>query len=196
MHKDKVIKRINSAIQPWERLSAECSFANLPWFGVYRDTIRLPSGRIVDDYYRIELPEYVMIYAQKDDGKVLFQRQYKHALGAITLALPTGCLENGEIHIDGGKREFLDETGYVAHQWKFLGSFMVDGNKGCGKAHFYIVNHLEKRAEPLEDDMEESGIVFLEPELIFRAVLNGEISLLATATLIAIVSHPYISGRK
>lgn len=29
----------------------------------------------------------------------------------------------------------------------------MDGNKVCGKAHFYIAEGLEKTAEPILDDM-------------------------------------------
>lgn len=161
---------------------------------VCKDKIRLPNGRIVDDYYSIELPEYVVIYAQKGDGKILFERQYKHALGSITLAVPGGCIENGELPIDAAKREFLEETGYIANKWRFVNSFIVDGNKGCGKAYFYIADGLKKFAEPIADDMEESEIVFIEPELLLKAVLNGGILMLPTAALVAIASHPYMAG--
>lgn len=68
------------------------------------------------------------------------------------------------------KREFLEETGYIANKWRFVNSFIVDGNKGCGKAYFYIAEGLEKFAEPIADDMEESEIVFIEPELLLKAV--------------------------
>ncbi|HEY4717016.1 MAG TPA: NUDIX hydrolase [bacterium] len=135
-----------------------------------------------------------MIYAQREDGKILFERQYKHALGAIALALPTGCIEEGELPIEAGKRELLEETGYIAHKWRFINSFLVDGNKGCGKAHFYIAQELEEIAEPVEDDMEETEIIFMKPESMFKAILNGEMPLLATAALAAVASHPSIFG--
>lgn len=191
-----MIKRADSAIQSWELLATNCSFTASPWVGVYRDTVRLPSGRIVEDYYRIQLPEYVMIYAQRDDRKVLLQQQYKHALGAVSLSLPTGCLENTELPLEAGKREFLEETGYIAHQWRFLGRFLVDGNKGCGRVHFYIAQQLEKRAEPVEDDMEETEIVFMEPKALIHAIGNGEIPLLATAALVSIATHPFLGKVK
>lgn len=177
-------------IQPWKLLSSHERFLAPPWVTVHVDKIKLPSGRIVDDYYRIQLPEYVMIYAQRDtDNKVLLERQYKHALGAISLSLPTGCLEAWESPIDAGKRELLEETGYSACEWRFVGSFLVDGNKGCGRAHFFIARGLEKVAEQVEDDMEESEIVFMEPDALIKAVLHGEIPFLATAALVAIASH-------
>lgn len=189
MYKDKIISNTNTKLKSWELLSSKELFAALPWVKVHIDKIKLPNGRIVDDYYRVEFPEYVMVYAQRDDGKILFERQYKHALGSITLALPTGCLEDGELPLEAGKRELLEETGYIANKWRCIGSFLVDGSKGCGKVHFYIAQELVKIAEPVEDDMEESEINFLEPESLMQAILNGEIPLLATVALVALVSN-------
>lgn len=58
-----------------------------------------------------------MIYAQRDeDNKILLERQYKHALGFVSLTLPTGCLEEWETPIEAGKRELLEETGYSARE--------------------------------------------------------------------------------
>ena len=189
-----VIKMDSDNIQPWELLNSEELFSALPWVRVYMDRIKLPSGRIVDDYYRIQLPEYVMVYAQGDDNKVLLERQYKHALCAISIALPTGSLEEGETPLETGKRELLEETGYHASEWEFVGSFFVDGNKGCGRAHFFIARGLEKITDHIEDDMEESEIVFVEPDVLLKAVLQGEIPFLATVALIAIATNRNFNG--
>lgn len=188
-----VIKMDCNNIQSWELLSSEVLFSALPWIRVYMDRIKLPSGRVIDDYYRIQLPEYVMVYAQGDDNRVLLERQYKHALGAVSIALPTGSLEEGETPLETGKRELLEETGYHANEWDFVGSFFVDGNKGCGRAHFFIARGLEKIADHVEDDMEESEIVFVEPDVLLKAVLHGEIPFLATAALIAIATSRNLS---
>lgn len=185
--------KLNTKIKPWDVLGTEEPFTVPPWVRVYRDKIRLPSGRVVDNYYRIHLPEFVMVYAKRDDGKILIERQYKHALGAVALALPTGCFEDGEMPVEAGKRELLEETGYIAERWMSLGAFLVDGNKGCGRAHFFIADGIKKIREPIADDMEESEIVFIEPELFMKAVLNSEVPLLTTAALVAIATHPYLS---
>ncbi|MBU0477597.1 NUDIX hydrolase [bacterium] len=185
--------RTSKKVQPWQLLSTKELFAVSPWIKVYEDTIKLPSGRIVEDYYRIALPEYAMIYAQRKDGKVLFERQYKHGLGKITLVLPAGALEKGERAIETAKRELLEETGYQAGRWKYVGSFLVNGNKGCGRAHFFIAKELEKISEPVIDDMEEPEIVFISEHSIMKAIFNGEISTLATASLVAIATNPAIS---
>lgn len=176
-------------IKTWELLYSEELFSASPWVRLRKDKIKLPNGRIVDDYYTIELPEYVMVYAKRDKGEALFMRQYKHALGSITLTLPTGCLEDGELPLECAKREFLEETGYIADKWRSVGSFLIDGNKGCGKVHFFIAEELKKIAEPVADDMEESEILFMPVNSVMEAIYKGEINILATASLIAIAAN-------
>src|SRR5208337_458342 len=101
-----------SAIQKWETLSSEVIFEAKQWFRVVKDTVKLPNGRIVDDYYRIEAPEYVLICARSQDGKILIERQYKHGLGKITTTFPAGFVDKDEMPLDAAKRELLEETGY------------------------------------------------------------------------------------
>jgi ADP-ribose pyrophosphatase len=130
---EKTEKQLNN----WELLSREEVFVGFPWIRVHKDTIRLPSGRVVNDFYWIELPEYTIIYAQDKDGKILFVRQYQHALGRVSIVLPTGSLEEGEQPLKAAQQELLEETGYTAGIWRSVGSFVVDGNKGCTKFAFF-----------------------------------------------------------
>ena len=146
----------------------------------------------MNDFYGIKLPEYAIIYAKDNDGKILFVRQYQHALGSVSLILPTGSLEEGEQPLKAARQELLEETGYTAGIWQSVGSFVVDGNKGCTKSHFFIAKGLRKVAEPVVDDMEESKIVFVSDESVIRSVLGGEISTLASASLAAIATNPYM----
>jgi len=178
-------------IRKWELLESREAFSAVPWIRVHVDKVRLPGGRIVDDYYRIDLPEYAMIYALGKDGKVLLERIYKHAIGEISFVLPTGCIEKDEQPLETAKRELLEETGYAANKWSYAGSFVVDGNKGSGKGYFFIAEDIEKVGEPEEDEMEEAEILFMEPERAMEYVLKSRTAELATAALLALATNPH-----
>lgn len=189
MLKDEMPAKAKEKIRPWHVLSTRKIFSAPPWIKVYVDKIKLPGGRIVEDYYRVGMPEYVMIFARNEDGEILFLRQYRHAVNKIVLALPTGSIEQGESPDIAARREFLEETGYQATVWNYIGSFVVDGSKGCGRAHFYIAEKLEKIADPVEDDMEETETLFLSERLAVKAVLDGKAPSLATTALVAIATN-------
>ena len=87
---------------------------------VHRDRVRLPDGsEAVREYIRH--PGAVAIVALFDDGRVLLERQYRYPLRREFIEIPAGKLEPGEEHLDTAKRELLEETGYVAKDWRRLG---------------------------------------------------------------------------
>ena len=87
---------------------------------VHRDRVRLPDGSEgVREYIRH--PGAVAIVALFADGRVLLERQFRYPLGRAFIEIPAGKLEPGENHLATAKRELLEETGYVAAEWRRLG---------------------------------------------------------------------------
>ena len=87
---------------------------------VHRDRVRLPDGSEgVREYIRH--PGAVAIVALFDDGRVLLERQFRYPLRREFIEIPAGKLEPGEEYLATAKRELLEETGYVAAEWRRLG---------------------------------------------------------------------------
>ena len=88
---------------------------------VRRDRVRLPDGSEgVREYIRH--PGAVAIVALLEDGQVLLERQFRYPVGQVFVEIPAGKLEPGEDALETGKRELLEETGYVAAEWRRLGA--------------------------------------------------------------------------
>jgi ADP-ribose pyrophosphatase len=87
---------------------------------VHRDRVRLPDGSEALREY-IRHPGAVAIVALFEDGRVLLERQFRYPLAREFIEIPAGKLEPGEGHLDTAKRELLEETGYVAAEWRRLG---------------------------------------------------------------------------
>ena len=177
-------------LQPWKTIASEECFNAAPWVKVINDTIELPSGRKVAGFYRVSLPEYVMICARDTSGKYILIRQYKHALKAVSFGLPAGGRSLDEEPLMAAKRELLEETGYSSSRWISLGTFMTDGHRGCSKANFFIAQDAEKTAQPRYDDTEEIETVIVPEEEIPAMVLRGDIPIVAAVALLNIAIHP------
>lgn len=175
--------------QLWKTLATKECFNVLPWIRIFADTIQLPSQRVVEGFYRVQLPDYAMICARNPQGEFLLIRQYKHALGRVSLGLPAGCIGAGEDPFEAAQRELLEETGYAAGHWAPMGSFISDGNRGCCRAHFFLALDVEKVAPPCVDDMEVVETVFMPQEATMMAIEKGEIPVLAAVSLLAMASH-------
>jgi ADP-ribose pyrophosphatase len=87
---------------------------------VHRDRVRLPDGTEGAREY-IRHPGAVAIVALFEDGRVLLERQFRYPLARTFFEIPAGKLEPGEEPLVTGKRELLEETGYVAAEWRKLG---------------------------------------------------------------------------
>jgi ADP-ribose pyrophosphatase len=88
---------------------------------VHRDRVRLPDGHeSVREW--VEHPGAVVIVAVLDNGKLLFERQYRYPLRRVFLELPAGKIDHGEHILDTARRELKEETGYKAKTWRHLGT--------------------------------------------------------------------------
>ncbi len=166
----------------WELLESREVFSAPPWIKVLRERVRLPGGRIVDDYHRIVLADCVIVYAQTDDGRVVVERQYKHGAQGVGLSLPAGAIDEGEDPLLAAQRELLEETGYEARTWKFVGRYAVNGNYGCGFAHMFLATGARLVATPDSGDLEHIEVELIDRKHLRQSVENGEIHLLGAVT--------------
>ena len=177
-------------LKPWELLSSSEVFAAHPWVRLSVDQVLLPDGKIIDDYYQVQLADYAVIFAETVEGTVIGLRLYKHGAKKVTLALPAGSVENGEPPLEAAKRELLEETGYSSDNWSSLGEYVVNGNYGCGQAYIFLARGARQVAEPDSGDLEEMEIVFLQPTELLEAVRLGDVVGLGAVAAIALAMNP------
>ena len=179
-------RRKGKTLAPWTVVRREEVFAAAPWIRVERQRVRLPDGRVIDDYHRIALADCVIIYAETREGTVIVERQYKHGPESVGLSLPAGTLNEGEDPLEAAQRELLEETGFAAELWQALGSFTANGNYGCGKVHLLYAQRACKVVEPASGDLEEMEILEMRPSELLEAMKQGKVSLLGAAAAVAL----------
>lgn len=164
-------------MEKWQTLSRETSLSARPYLEVIKETVRLPGGRIVDDFYRIELAAFVVCVPLLQDGHVQMLRLYKHGLGDVTLVFPGGGIEPGEKPVEACRRELLEETGLEAGKLLEIGTFVDNGNQHCATGTFYAGEMCQHIADPCPGDLETMEQVSLLPEEIDKAVMEGRVPL-------------------
>ena len=170
--------------QKWEYLAKESILERKPWFKVFREEVRLPDGKIVPDYYEIEMPHYTAVFAVTVEQKIMVLRCYRHAIGDVTLTMPGGLLEEGESPLEGIQREFLEETGYKAKEWESLGSFIGNSTRGCGTYHLFFATGAYPVQEPDSGDLEELELLLWTPEEVELAIDDGRTQSLGVLSML------------
>ena len=183
-------------LQTWKTLARELLFSAGPIKEIARETVLLPDGRVIADYYTAAMGDYAIVYAVTEDGKVLLLRQYKHGPRRVCLTFPGGHVAPGEDPAEAVGRELLEETGYRAGLLTPLGSFVVNANQGCNTAHLFRADGCRHEREPNSGDLEEMRLVMMAPDEVVTPTAFGEMAVLASVTLALIASrHPASAPR-
>lgn len=174
----------------WQTLGQREIHDASPFLRLTVEHVRLPDGREVRDYYRLDKPDYALVVPRLADGRYLLLRQYKHGVKAAGYYPPGGHVAVGETPLAAVQRELLEETGYGAERWRSLGSFTVDANQGCGRAHLFLAEELRRTAAPCSGDLEEIQLVELTLPELRAAVGAGEVNALGAVAAFALALNP------
>ena len=96
-------------------------------------------------------PGAVMIIPLLDAEHVLLERQFRYPLGRSVVEFPAGKIDPGEPPFACARRELLEETGYTARRWSYLGGL-----------HNAIAYSDEKIEIFLAEDLERNGNATLD----------------------------------
>lgn len=169
-----------------------------PWVRLSREHVRLPNGVEIPDFYRVEIAPYVMMFAQCEDGQVALVEHYKHGPGLVSLELPAGYIEEGEAPLISAQRELREETGLVSTDWQALGTYFIDGNRGCGWVHSYLARAAAYAGEPQREPEELMTIHFRPLDEVYSLWQSGQITNVAAALTIgrSLLELGYLSRGK
>ena len=151
-----------------------------PWLSLWRETIRLPDGREIDDYFQLEQRDYVEVVAWRD-GKVFGLWRYKHGPRRVNLGLPAGYLEIGEDALAAARRELHEEAGLASEHWRSLGSYCIDGNRSQAQAHIFVAHDCQPLAARPSDDLEVQVGEWLTPQQWSEHLAAGRVATLGAA---------------
>jgi len=148
---------------------------------VRRDRVNLPDGNEGVREYIVH-PGAVVIIAQLDNGRLLFERQFRYPVGRVFLELPAGKIDPGEDIAATARRELLEETGYTAREWHHLGVMHPCIGYSSERIEIFLARGLESQGDQHLDAGEFLEIFELSVAEAAAAVLAGEMTDAKTIT--------------
>jgi ADP-ribose pyrophosphatase len=133
----------------WKTRSSEYLYTE-NWLRIRKDICETKEGKIISPYYVYEFPDWVTAVALTQDGKVIMERQYRHALGETDWEIPGGCVDKTDASLqDAIARELLEETGYQFTHFEWLGKTSANPSTNNNLMHMYLATggHLVKEQE-------------------------------------------------
>jgi ADP-ribose pyrophosphatase len=163
------------AVKPWRRLDAvrpeRCRVFDL-------DRVRFapPDGREPRSFFVVEAPDWVNVVALTPDRRVVFVRQFRFGIDSITLEIPGGMCDGAEDPREAGRRELLEETGYLSDELVDLGWVHPNPAVQTNRCHTFLARNARKVAEPRPDPDESFEIVTVPIDDVPALVREGAVT--------------------
>jgi 8-oxo-dGTP pyrophosphatase MutT (NUDIX family) len=103
-------------------------------------------------------------------------RQYRYAADAICTELPGGAANHAEDPMAAAKRELLEETGYTAATWAFVGALYANPARQTNRIHLFVATGLSRAADQSLDESEDIDLKFLSIAAVQAAIAAGAFS--------------------
>ncbi|MFH2202562.1 MAG: NUDIX hydrolase [Elusimicrobiota bacterium] len=115
------------------------------------DSIRLPNGnRAVREY--TDHPGAAAVVPFTSDGEVVLVRQFRYPIGRVTIEIPAGKLDGGELPLRCAKRELTEETGFTAGRIRRLTTFWPAPAFSNETLYIFVADRLRRGCVRLDED--------------------------------------------
>jgi len=131
--KKTVLKTFRSSVQSWK--------------------MRLPNGR-VRDFFISAGYSFVVVFVLDTKGRVVILKQHYIGQHKKLVSLVAGIIDENEKAGKTARRELLEETGYAAKRFVYLGK-SIKGKYSTGDIHHFLALDASKVQESELEDTED-----------------------------------------
>ena len=149
--------------------------------------VETPEGRRYA-FPIVRSPGFAKVVPIMPDGDVLLIRQYRYAVGGVTLEVPAGAIDDGEAPIETARRELGEEALVASDRIEPLGEFTTSPGRMDERGYVFIA--LDCRPDP-EARQHEPTIPVRMPLAEAIGLIGSEV-LAATSSLALLLAQRHL----
>lgn len=146
-----------------------------PWLTARKDVVVHPDGRVQPEYYVLEYPDWVNMIAMTEDGLIIMEKQWRQAVGEVSVEIPAGVIEKGESPLQAAQRELCEETGYTGGSWEPLMTMTPNSSTCNNHCYCFVARGVRRTTEQHLDATEDLRFMLSTPEEVFDWLKQGRI---------------------
>lgn len=158
----------------WKTLGKKEIF-KCPFFTLFSEKCETFQNKVLDNYYRMELGNWVQVVVETEDDQILLIRQYRHGDKTEHIEIVGGVCDPGEDPLDAAKRELLEEAGYASEHWVLLGSSKPNPAIQNNTMFSYLAKNARKVSEQNLDPYEDIEVFHIAKRDLKEYLLTGNV---------------------
>lgn len=160
--------------KPHWRLLSSTYVIESPFLRLRKDSVELPNGTVVQDYYVRESRGFVVVFAVTPEENVVLVEQYRYGNDSIVTELPAGTIDDDEDPQKCARRELTEETGYSSDDWELILETATEPVRSNSVMRCYVARNAILTAEQSLDDTEHIEVRLVPLKDLRRMLRDGE----------------------
>jgi ADP-ribose pyrophosphatase len=165
---------MKTKLKKWKTISSKVVFRN-KYIKVYHDVVRLPGGEKYNYYYKNKKGRAALVLPVDTKGRLMIAKEFRYPTGKIIYGAIAGSVDKGETPLQAAKREFREETGYIAKKFEPLGYFYGNPGRSGSTFHVFLARGIKKVGPPRFETAENVEIEFMSCNFFEKLVSQNEI---------------------
>ena len=158
----------------WKIISSEY-LTDKPYFRARKDRCESPSGKIIPEYFVVELDLTLCALGITEDNQAVMVRQYRHPVAKTLLELPGGFADKNELPEKAIAREMLEETGYAFDKFELVAEVAANPGVLNNYTKLYLATGGKKVSEQKLDANEEIKVELIPLDDLIQMLLQNKI---------------------